>query len=68
MRSQRLGCPLEDRLQTQGFPAWGRSNSRGMKCLECASLPRNKAAVMSACGGTLGGESLETMVPKACGI
>ena len=40
----------------------------GMECTECALLASHLAAVFAACGNTSGGESLETMVPKACGI
>lgn len=63
---QRAGCPLEARVQTEGFPVWGRSNMRGMRCLECAK--QHEAALQEACGGTTNGETLETMIPKACGI
>ena len=56
---------------THGGFIWGRSNPQGEECVACAALPANVAAVGAACGdaalaGT--GESLETMVPKACGI
>ena len=61
---QQLGCPIENRP----FPVWGRANARGTECQACAALPQNAAAVMDACGRTDLGESLETMVPKACGI
>jgi len=60
---EQLGCPLGMPL-----PVWGRDNKNGTKCLACAALPHHKAAVLAACGGTSRGESLETMVPKACGI
>ena len=60
---QALGCPLGMPL-----PVWGRSNKQGAECLACAAQPQHKAAVAAACGGTGRGESLETMVPKACGI
>ena len=49
-------------------PAWGRSNANGTKCLACAALPSHAPAIKKACGRTDGGESLETMVAKACGI
>ena len=65
---QQLGCPLEDRLATEGFPVWGRSNTHGQQCLECAERPGNKGAVQAACGSTAGGETVETMTAKACGI
>lgn len=58
-----LGCPLG-----MSFPVWGRSNKNGTQCLDCASLAGNKAKVLKACGETGRGESLETLVPKACGI
>jgi hypothetical protein len=64
---QQRGCPLEGRVATEGFPVWGRSNMQGAQCLECAARPGNEAAIRAACGSTSGGESLETMVPKACG-
>ena len=34
----------------------------------CAALPQNKDAVMKQCGNTGKGETLETLVPKACQI
>jgi len=49
-------------------PAWGRSNRNGTHCLACAALPQNEHVVLQACGRVDGGESRETMVPKACGI
>ena len=55
-----------DNLTTH--PAWGRSNRNGTHCVACAALPQNQDAVREACGRTDKGESLETMVPKACGI
>lgn len=61
---QQLGCPIEP----HDFPVWGRSNPSGMRCRACAALPQHAAAVQEACGRIGGGESLETMVPKACGI
>ena len=61
---KQLGCPIEDR----DFPIWGRSNARGTQCMACAAQPQHTGAVQEACGATDGGESLETMVPKACGI
>lgn len=73
-----LGCPLgmngwgttwwyvgDDLV---AHPAWGRSNRNGTHCLECAARSSHVAAVLQACGRTDRGESLETMVPKACGI
>ncbi|KAL1524074.1 hypothetical protein AB1Y20_018984 [Prymnesium parvum] len=65
----QLGCPL---LKAPGqptlFPVWGRGNKQGTQCVACASLPQHRDDVIMACGSTLGGESFETMVPKACGI
>ena len=60
---EQLGCPLGMPL-----PVWGRSNKQGVECMACASAPGHKSAVLKACGGAARGESLETMVPKACGI
>lgn len=57
------GCPLG-----MSFPIWGRSNRNGTLCQECAARPENTARIQAACGSTARGESLETMVPKACGI
>lgn len=65
----QLGCPLGKAPgQPSVFPVWGRGNLQGTQCMACASLDEHQAAVMSACGRTDGGESLETMIPKACGI
>ena len=60
-----LGCPIGP---LHGGFVWGRSNKNGAECLACAASTKNAAAVQKACGGTAGGESLETMVPKACGV
>ena len=60
---EKLGCPLGMPL-----PVWGRSNKNGTECLACAALPPHKAAVLAACGNSGRGETLETLVPKACGI
>lgn len=57
-----LGCPLGQKM-----PVWGRDNQNATQCMACAALPAHKVAVQEACGETSGGESLETMVPKACG-
>ena len=59
----RLGCPLGMPL-----PVWGRDNKHGVECMACAATAEHKAEVAKACGGTERGESVETMVPKACGI
>ena len=73
-----LGCPLGvngwgttwwrvgDNLTEH--PAWGRSNVNGTHCLACAALPRHSDIVERHCGRTDGGESVTTMVPKACGF
>ena len=59
----RLGCPLG-----MDFPVWGRSNKNGTECVACAALPAHQADVAEACGQAGRGETLETLVPKACGI
>jgi diketogulonate reductase-like aldo/keto reductase len=61
----KLGCDIGP---LHGGFVWGRSNPHGTECMACANLPNNTAVVMQMCGDTSGGESLETMVPKACGI
>ena len=60
-----LGCPIGP---LHGGFVWGRSNKNGAECMACAGSAKNAAAVQKACGSTVGGESLETMVPKACGV
>jgi len=60
---KRLGCPLGMEL-----PVWGRSNKNGTQCLTCAAASAHKDVVFTACGTTGRGESLETLLPKACGI
>ena len=62
---RKLGCPIGE---LHGGFVWGRSNPKGMECTACAKDSKHKAVVLAACGGAGGGESLETMVPKACGI
>ena len=59
---QQLGCPLG-----MEFPVWGRDNKNGTECLACAATKEHKAAVAAACSPGRG-ETVETMVPKACGI
>lgn len=61
----KLGCDIGP---LHGGYVWGRSNPNGMKCLACAAKPENKEQVSTMCGDTSGGESVVTMVPKACGI
>ena len=61
----RLGCPIGP---LHGGFVWGRSNPQGVECTACAAQPAHAAQVQASCGATAGGESLETMVPKACGI
>ena len=61
----KLSCPIG--VLHGGF-VWGRSNPKGVECMACAALPANAAAVQASCGDTSRGESLETMVPKACGV
>ncbi|KAL3897810.1 MAG: hypothetical protein SGPRY_012971 [Prymnesium sp.] len=64
-----LGCPLGKAAgQPSVFPVWGRGNKQGVECVACAELPEHREKVERACGSTERGESLETMVPKACGI
>jgi len=63
----KLGCPIGP---LHGGFVWGRSNPQGWECLTCAAQPAHKDAVRQACGGPNGvrGETVETLVPKACGI
>merc|ERR1712086_837323 len=61
----KLNCPIGP---LHGGFVWGRSNPQGMECVACAGLDKNKADVMAACGDESRGESIETLVPKACGI
>lgn len=61
----KLGCPIGP---LHGGFVWGRSNPNGTKCMACAGLPQNTNQVLKMCGDTKGGESVETMAPKACGI
>jgi len=63
-----LGCDIGHNGMGITFPVWGRSNRNGTGCMACAERPQHRAAVHAACGGTARGESLETMVPKACGM
>lgn len=65
----RLGCPLGKAPgQPSVFPVWGRGNANGTACTRCADLEANREAVRDACGSPDTGETVETMVPKACGI
>ena len=59
--AQALGCPLGQKM-----PVWGRDNKDDRKCMACAALPAHAEAVRKACS-TGRGETMETMVPKACG-
>ena len=61
----KAGCPIGE---LHGGFVWGRSNPKGVECVACAGLEKNKAAVEKVCGQADRGETLETMVPKACGI
>jgi diketogulonate reductase-like aldo/keto reductase len=61
----KLGCDIG---ALHGGYIWGRDNPKGIECLACAAKPENKAQVQKACGDTSRGESVETMVPKACQI
>ena len=62
---KQLGCPIG---MLHGGYVWGRSNPQGQECVACAAKVDNMAVVQKMCGATAGGETLETMVPKACGI
>lgn len=64
----RLGCPIGQNGLGETFPVWGRSNPKGTVCQACAALPEHAAEVYEACGSTEHGETIVTMVPKACGI
>ena len=62
----KLGCPVGE---LHGGFVWGRSNPHGEECMACAGSAANKATVKAACGDAVSrGETLETLVPKACGI
>jgi hypothetical protein len=61
----KLGCDIGS---LHGGYIWGRDNPKGMECLACAAKPEHKDQVQKACGDTSRGESVETMVPKACQI
>jgi diketogulonate reductase-like aldo/keto reductase len=58
----KAGCPVG---ALHGGFIWGRSNPKGQECVECAA--NNHAAIAKVCNPGRG-ESLETMVPKACQI
>eukprot|EP00756_Hemistasia_phaeocysticola_P022963 Hpha_TRINITY_DN15865_c4_g3::TRINITY_DN15865_c4_g3_i2::g.188439::m.188439 len=60
-----LGCDVGP---DHGGYYWGRSNPHGMECMSCAGEDAHKAAVNKSCGNSGRGETLETLVPKACGI
>ena len=64
----RLGCPIGRNGLGETFPVWGRNNPKGTVCQACAALPEHAAEVEEACGSTDHGETISTMVPKACGI
>ena len=55
-----LGCPVGP------FPLAGRSNPQAQACMACAAAAANTAAVAAACSPGRG-ETVETLVPKACG-
>ena len=57
-----LGCPIGHKL-----PVSGKGNGNATECIACARLSKNKAAALEACGNTSRGETLETMLAKACG-
>lgn len=56
---KRLGCPIGS-----NFPVWGRDNPSAGACMACAQ--EHKSAVAQACNPGRG-ETVETLVPKACG-
>lgn len=56
-----LGCPIKGHL-----PVPGKGNPNATQCIACAGLPAHSAKVTSACGPRRG-ETLETLVAKACG-
>ena len=62
---QQLGCDIG----TSKVPpkVSGKGNANATECIECATRDSNKAVVDVACGNTSRGETLETMVAKACG-
>lgn len=62
---ESLNCPVGPR---HGGFIWGRSNPQAEECMACGALPANAERIAGACGSLSEGESLETMVPKACGI
>jgi len=64
LKLNSLGCDIGP---LHGGFVWGRSNPHGVECTKCAVSAKNKAEVVKACGSTAGGESLRSMVPKACG-
>jgi len=61
----KVGCPIGD--LHNGY-VWGRSNPKGMECIACAAQAKHADLVMQMCGRTGRGETLETLVPKACQI
>ena len=61
----KAGCPVG---ALHGGYVWGRSNPKGVECTVCAHSDKNRAIAEQLCGGTARGESLETMVSKACGV
>lgn len=56
-----LGCPIKGHL-----PVPGKGNPNATQCISCAGLPQHVAKVEGACGPRRG-ETLETLVAKACG-
>jgi hypothetical protein len=58
----KAGCPVG---ALHGGFIWGRSNPNGTECVACAA--KHEAAIAKVCNPGRG-ETLETMVPKACQI
>ena len=58
----KAGCPVG---ALHGGFIWGRSNPNGQECVECAAKHHDAIAMVCNPGR---GETLETMIPKACQI
>ena len=62
---QALGCNIG--TSTTPPKVSGKGNPHATQCIACAGQARHTAAVEVACGNESRGETLETMVAKACG-
>jgi diketogulonate reductase-like aldo/keto reductase len=62
---QRLGCDVGTTKVPPKVAGKGNPNAAG--CIACAGRGAHKAEAMAACGDESRGETLETMVAKACG-